>query len=151
MCEGDQPLNSQLRIVQEKVATIGVADLQRRQFSFITGNYRILVISWIIMDLAMEMPHPNFQYYVRDALGGAAMALGLIDLRNFLAMAARAELVEESNTEYSSGKVFHKTFMQRAIISLPPPKGCQRHKSMKTDFFCRSQRSILVAHRRLEV
>jgi len=89
VCEGDQPLNSQLRIVQEKVETLEAAGLLRREFSFITGNYRILVISWIIMELAMEMPRPNFQYYVRDALGGAAMALDLIDLRNFLAMAAR--------------------------------------------------------------
>ncbi len=62
----------------------------RQEFSFITGNYRILVISWIIMDLAMEMPNPNFQYFVTDVLGGPPMALGLIGLANFLAMAAVA-------------------------------------------------------------
>jgi len=62
----------------------------RREFSFITGNYRVLVISWIIMDLAMEMPNPNFQYYIRDVLGGPPMALGIIGLANFLAMAAVA-------------------------------------------------------------
>ncbi len=63
--------------------------LLRQEFSFITGNYRILVVSWIIMDLAMEMPAPNFQYYV-EALGGTGVALGLIGLANFLAMAAVA-------------------------------------------------------------
>lgn len=68
---------------------MGLGDLLRQEFSFITGNYRILVVSWIIMDLAMEMPVPNFQYYVQ-ALGGTGMALGLIGLANFLAMAAVA-------------------------------------------------------------
>jgi MFS family permease len=41
------------------------------------------------MDLAMEMPVPNFQYYVQ-ALGGTGMALGIIGFANFLAMAAVA-------------------------------------------------------------
>ncbi len=68
---------------------MGLGDVLRREFSFITGNYRILVVSWIIMDLAMEMPAPNFQYYVQ-ALGGTGVALGLIGLANFLAMAAVA-------------------------------------------------------------
>ncbi len=68
---------------------MGLGDVLRREFSFITGNYRTLVVSWIIMDLAMEMPAPNFQYYVQ-ALGGTGLALGLIGLANFLAMAAVA-------------------------------------------------------------
>jgi len=60
-----------------------------REFSFITGNYRILVFSWMIMDIAMEMPYSNFQYFV-EALGGTGLALGLIGLANFVAMAAVA-------------------------------------------------------------
>ena len=68
---------------------MGLVDVLRREFSFITGNYRILVVSWIIMDIAMEMPAPNFQYYV-EALGGTGVALGVIGLANFLAMAAVA-------------------------------------------------------------
>jgi MFS family permease len=69
---------------------MGLAEVLRREFSFITGNYRILVISWIIMDLAMEMPNPNFQAYVVDTLQGPDLALGVIGLANFLAMAAVA-------------------------------------------------------------
>ena len=42
------------------------------------------------MDLAMEMPQPNFQYYVNDILQGPPVALGLIGLANFVAMAAVA-------------------------------------------------------------
>ena len=68
---------------------MGLGEVLRREFSFITGNYRILVVSWIIMDLAMEMPSPNFQYYVQ-ALGGTGVALGIIGLANFLALAAVA-------------------------------------------------------------
>lgn len=68
---------------------MGLRDVLRREFSFITGNYRILVVSWIIMDLAMEMPSPNFQYYV-EALGGTGVAWGIVGLANFLAMAAVA-------------------------------------------------------------
>jgi DHA1 family multidrug resistance protein-like MFS transporter len=57
-----------------------------REFSFITGNYRVLVFSWMIMDIAMEMPQSNFQYFV-EALGGPPIALGLIGFGNFVAMA----------------------------------------------------------------
>ncbi len=69
---------------------MGFIELLRREFSFITGNYRILIISWMIMDLASEMPAPNFQPYVRDTLGGGGVALGLIGFANFLGMASVA-------------------------------------------------------------
>jgi MFS family permease len=69
---------------------MGLIGILKREFSFITGNYRILIISWIIMDLASEMPAPNFQYYVRDVLGGTGIALGLIGLAGYLGMAAVA-------------------------------------------------------------
>lgn len=67
-------------------------DFLRREFGFISGNYRVLVTSWIIMDLAMEMPVVNFQYYVQDVLGGSQfpMALGIIGFANWVAMAAVA-------------------------------------------------------------
>ena len=68
---------------------MGLGSILRQEFSFITGNYRVLIISWIIMDLAMEMPVPNFQYYV-TALKGTGLALGIIGLANWVAMAAVA-------------------------------------------------------------
>jgi MFS family permease len=77
-------------MVHEKVKQMGLIELLKREFSFITGNYRILIISWIIMDLASEMPAPNFQYYIRDILGGSGIVLGLIGLAGFLGMAAVA-------------------------------------------------------------
>jgi MFS family permease len=71
---------------------MGIKDFLRREFGFISGNYRTLLISWVIMDLAMELPVPNYQLYVQNVLGGRdfPMALGLIGLANFLAMAAVA-------------------------------------------------------------
>jgi len=70
---------------------MGIKDFFRREFSFISGNYRILIISWVIMDIAMEMPAPNYQYYVQ-ALGGEQfpLALGIIGFANFLGMAVVA-------------------------------------------------------------
>ncbi|MEM2917211.1 MAG: MFS transporter [Candidatus Bathyarchaeia archaeon] len=69
-----------------------VRDTLKREFSFISGNYRILIISWIIIDFAMELPVPNYQLYVQEVLGGKdfPMALGIIGLANFLSMAAVA-------------------------------------------------------------
>jgi MFS family permease len=70
---------------------MGLGSFLKREFSFVSGNYRILIISWIIMDIAMETPVPYYQPYVQ-ALGGDQfpMALGVIGLANFLAMAAVA-------------------------------------------------------------
>jgi MFS family permease len=68
---------------------MGLGDVLRREFSFISGNYRILIISWVIMDLALEMPVPNFQYFVQF-LGGTGLALGLIGFANWIAMAVVA-------------------------------------------------------------
>lgn len=68
---------------------MGLITVLKKEFSFIEGNYRILLVSWILMDLAWEMPNPSFQYYV-EALGGTGVALGIIGFANFLVMAAVA-------------------------------------------------------------
>ena len=68
---------------------IKLGALLKREFSFISGNYQVLLVSWMIMDIAMEMPVPNFQYYV-TALQGTGLALGIIGLANWVAMAVVA-------------------------------------------------------------
>ena len=70
---------------------MGVGGFLRREFSFIEGNYRVLIISWMIMDLAMELPVPYYQQYVQ-ALGGDQfpLALGVIGFANFIGMAVVA-------------------------------------------------------------
>lgn len=68
---------------------MGLIDFFRNEFSFINGNYQILVVSWMIMDLAMEMPVPNYQYYV-EALGGTSLSLGIIGFATWASMAVVA-------------------------------------------------------------
>ena len=60
----------------------------KNEFAFMSGNFLILVVSWIIMDIGMEMPVPYFQQYVY-ALGGDIfpMSLGIIGFANFIIMA----------------------------------------------------------------
>ncbi len=67
---------------------MGLGSFIKNEFSFIRGNYLILIISWILMDIGMEMPAPYFQQYVY-ALGGDIfpLALGIIGFANYFAMA----------------------------------------------------------------
>lgn len=80
-----------LSFLPENVEFMGIGDFLRKEFSFVSGNYRILIISWVLMDIAMETPVPYYQPYV-EALGGKEfpMALGIIGFFNFLAMAVVA-------------------------------------------------------------
>ena len=68
--------------------TMGLGRYLKNEFSFIGGNYLILIISWILMDIGMEMPVPYYQQYVY-ALGGNVfpMALGILGFANFFVMA----------------------------------------------------------------
>jgi len=59
----------------------------RGQFSFFVGNYMILIVSWILMDFAQELPGTYFSDYVLE-LGGSPTALGLITAASMLALAA---------------------------------------------------------------
>jgi len=67
---------------------MGLGRILRNEFSFISGNYLILIVSWILMDIGMEMPVPYYQQYVY-ALGGNIfpMALGILGFANFFVMA----------------------------------------------------------------
>jgi len=85
LAKGELTLIS-LVLLSPEVNPMGLIGILKREFSFITGNYRILIISWVIMDIAMEMPVPYYQQYV-EALGGTGMGLGIIGFSNFLAMA----------------------------------------------------------------
>jgi MFS family permease len=74
---------------REKI--MGLGSFLKSEFSFIGGNYLILILSWVLMDIGMEMPVPYYQQYVY-ALGGDIfpMALGIIGFANFLVMALMA-------------------------------------------------------------
>jgi MFS family permease len=59
----------------------------RKEFSFIKGNYAIIVISWILIDFAGEIPATYYALYVLK-LGATETILGIIGLMGFLALAS---------------------------------------------------------------
>ncbi len=59
----------------------------RREFSFIKGNYAVMIASWIIVDFASELPATYFGLYVLG-LGATETILGVVGLSQFLALAS---------------------------------------------------------------
>jgi DHA1 family multidrug resistance protein-like MFS transporter len=59
----------------------------KTEFSFIKGNYAVLVLSWILIDFANELPATYYSLYVLN-LGATETILGLIGLFSFLALAS---------------------------------------------------------------
>lgn len=59
----------------------------RQEFSFIKGNYAVLVVSWIMVDFAMELQATYYGLYVLG-LGATVTILGVIGLSQFLALAS---------------------------------------------------------------
>lgn len=59
----------------------------KREFSFFRGNYLILIISWILMDFAGELPGTYYSDYVLQ-LGGTPTILGVIALVSMLVLAS---------------------------------------------------------------
>ena len=59
----------------------------KNEFSFIRGNYAVLVVSWILIDFAMELPGTYYALYVLG-LGATETIIGMIGLLSFLALAS---------------------------------------------------------------
>jgi MFS family permease len=59
----------------------------RNEFSFIKGNYAVLIVSWIMVDFAMELQATYYALYVLG-LGATETILGVIGLSQFLALAS---------------------------------------------------------------
>ena len=70
---------------KEKLLTF--IDRLKTEFSFIKGNYAILVTSWILIDFAMELPATYYALYVLE-LGATETIVGMIALFSFLALAS---------------------------------------------------------------
>lgn len=62
-------------------------DRLKTEFSFIKGNYAILVTSWILIDFAAELPATYYALYVLK-LGATETIIGMIALFSFLALAS---------------------------------------------------------------
>jgi MFS family permease len=59
----------------------------RDEFSFVRGNYLVLVVSWILMDFANEMPALYYGPFVMYDLGASAAVLGFIGFASVMALA----------------------------------------------------------------
>lgn len=59
----------------------------KQEFSFIKGNYAVLVLSWVLLDFASEIPVAYYALYVLG-LGATETILGTIGLFQFLALAS---------------------------------------------------------------
>jgi len=60
----------------------------KAEFSFIRGNYLLLVLSWILMDFALELPAIFYGPYVIYDLQGSPVILGLIGFISLIALAS---------------------------------------------------------------
>jgi len=64
----------------------GLLSRFRSEFGFIQGNFLVMVMSWIILDFASELPATYYPKYV-EALGGTAAIIGLIGAVEMIARA----------------------------------------------------------------
>jgi len=76
------PIDSQTDVQESK----GLITRLTSEFSFIQGNFLLLIISWLIMDFAGEMPATYYGLYVK-ALGGSAATVGLIGFASMISQA----------------------------------------------------------------
>ena len=65
---------------------MGLTERLKKEFSFIRGNYLILILSWILMDFAGELAAPYYPEYVRQ-LGATESIVGTIAFFGFMALA----------------------------------------------------------------
>jgi len=59
----------------------------KAEFSFVRGNYLLLVLSWILMDFALELPNIFYGPYVVYDLYGTPVILGLIGFISLIVLA----------------------------------------------------------------
>ncbi len=71
----------------DKGIRLGLFQNLRNEFSFIKGNYAVMITSWILVDFAAELPATYFGLYVLG-LGATETILGVIGLSQFLALAS---------------------------------------------------------------
>ena len=68
-------------------AALHILGILKQEFSFIKGNYATLIISWLLIDFAGELPGTYYALYVLQ-LGATETILGMIGLFSFLALAS---------------------------------------------------------------
>jgi len=67
---------------------LGIIAKLKQEFSFIKGNFLVLVLSWVFMDFASEIPGTYYSLYILGLPGGTEFSIGLIGFASFLALAS---------------------------------------------------------------
>ncbi len=78
------------------------------ELSLLRGNFLILVLSWIILDFAGELPGTYYPLYVQ-ALGGTAATVGLI---------GAASTVSQALVQFPGGYLADKVGRRRLILTM---------------------------------
>ncbi|MBS7607733.1 MFS transporter [Candidatus Bathyarchaeota archaeon] len=71
----------------EKKNSLTLLEKLKAEFSFFKGNYLVLIVSWILMDFAHEIPGTYYSDYVIQ-LGGSPLILGVISFASLLTLAS---------------------------------------------------------------
>jgi MFS family permease len=77
-------------------------------FSFVRGNFLILIVSWLILDFARELPATYYPLYVQ-ALGGTAATLGLI---------GAASTASQALVQFPGGYLADRIGRRRLIVTM---------------------------------
>jgi len=76
-------LNTDQRGDEEKP---GLIERFRSDFDFVEGNFRIMLLSWLVLDFFSELPSTYYQLFILE-LGGTAAIIGLIGASEQIARA----------------------------------------------------------------
>lgn len=94
----------------------GIINKIRSEFSFITGNFKLLMVSWFIIDFFAELPGTYFPLFVK-ALGGTATSVGLV---------MSAEIFARALVQIPGGYITDKYGRKWIIVSMTLLAGISR-------------------------
>jgi len=80
-------ITQSLHFAGEREKSLSILARIKAEFSFIRGNYLLLVLSWILMDFALELPAIFYGPYVIYDLQGTPVILGLIGFTSLIVQA----------------------------------------------------------------
>jgi len=75
-----------MKIMNQQSDKQGLLHRFREEFSFVEGNFLIMVLSWLILDFFTELPGTYYSLYI-EALGATATGIGLVGSAGLIASA----------------------------------------------------------------
>jgi len=94
----------------------GIINYFRSEFNFITGNFRLLMVSWFIIDFFAELPGTYFPFFIK-ALGGSATGVGIV---------MSAEVLARALSQIPGGYIADKYGRKGIIVAMTMLAGISR-------------------------